>query len=962
MHFLLRPSPILLSALVWLVLFPRGSARGASATEPTTVSGRVSNSATRSFLAGAQVQLVGTPERALTDRDGRFELTRVAPGSYLLEVIYTGLDRHTQTLLVAPGRNLVPSIGLGSSIYQLSAFTVSGEREGSAAAITRQRNADNVKSIVATDTFGEIVDGNIGEMLKRVSGVATNLNEGEVDQIFVRGMGSAYSAVTLDGTRLPSPSSGKKTRSFEVDKLPADYIESIEVIKAPTPDMDADSVGGAVNMISKSAFALNGRRIAYSSGVNYKTLRHLSGFFGGVQASEVFGAKKNLGVYLSVSYSDNLVPQDVTQMDFERAAVSPAYIYRFRLEDAIHRRNRSNLGLKIDYRVDDRTSLFAGLMFTHYTDTVDQKRLTIASAESVSAYVPGYTETVVEHVAATWTYEMSYIEPTQETYAWQMGGKSTFPGLKLDYAASYAPGFGDERRATYDTALAGQRTRLDRSVNLWFPTYTNLSPGDPNDYERHNRGRLLAAGGRTEEAVWGAEFNARRDFATAQPLSLKIGGRYRGQKVNVDTNQTTSVYVGPNGVQGGGDDNLNQFKLVNYTHRGFEGRYQQAAWADAPKVYSSFLNNRNLWKDDLVTTARDNVRSDGRAREDVYAAYAMSTVDLGKLRVLGGLRLERTDVTATGVLNRPILPALAATVDEGVRAARAAAEYGAVTKQASYTDYFPGLHFRYTPRKDLLLRASYTTSYARPNFSDLIPDTSVSDTNLTVAQTNTSIQPQRAKNFDLSAEFYFEPAGVLSIGLFKKSIHDFIFTDTRTIGSGSANGFAGQYEGYLLSTKKNGGTAESKGFELSYNQQLTFLPPQFRGFSAFATYTRIAAHGNYNSAGAQSDDQLVQFVPSAWNMGLTFQRAPWTVRIQFNYNDRFLNAYNALPAARIYDDDRKDGALNVKYQFNKKLSVYCDWSNALDQTVVRVQGKDTYRPQKVRYNGMRYNFGLSGNF
>lgn len=323
------------------------------------VTGSVSNAATRSFLAGAQVALAGTTESAFTDRDGRFELTTVAPGNYTLEVTYTGLDRYTQPLTVAPGRNTVPTIGLSSAVYQLTAFTVAGEREGSAAAITRQRNADNVKSVVATDTFGEIVDGNIGEMLKRVSGVATNLNEGEVDQIFVRGMGSAYSAVTLDGTRLPSPASGKKTRSFEVDKLPADYIESIEVIKAPTPDMDADSVGGTVNMITKSAFSLNGRRIAYSSGVNYKTLRHMSSFFGGVQASDVFGQKKNLGVYLSVSYSDNYVPQDVTQMDFQRAPVSPAYIYRFRLEDAIHRRNRTNLGLKFDYRLDDKTTLFA---------------------------------------------------------------------------------------------------------------------------------------------------------------------------------------------------------------------------------------------------------------------------------------------------------------------------------------------------------------------------------------------------------------------------------------------------------------------------------------------------------------------------------------------------------------------------------------------------------------------------
>jgi iron complex outermembrane receptor protein len=215
-------------------------------SDGATVTGSVVNAATRAFLEGAQVTLVGTPHDALTGRDGQFQLTGVAPGEHTLEVTYTGLDPQRRTITVAPGRNVIPVLGLTSDIYLLDTFTVSGEREGSAAAITAQRHAANVKSVVATDTFGHVVDGNIGEMLKRVSGIATNLNEGEVDQVFVRGIGSAFSAVTLDGTRLPSPGKGKKSRNFEVDKLPADYIESIEVIKSPTPDMDADSVGGAV--------------------------------------------------------------------------------------------------------------------------------------------------------------------------------------------------------------------------------------------------------------------------------------------------------------------------------------------------------------------------------------------------------------------------------------------------------------------------------------------------------------------------------------------------------------------------------------------------------------------------------------------------------------------------------------------------------------------------------------------
>ncbi|MEX2045318.1 MAG: carboxypeptidase regulatory-like domain-containing protein, partial [Opitutus sp.] len=164
----------------WLAAFVAMAAALASLPAQSggnaTVTGSVTNSATRAFLEGAQVSLLGTNQEVLTERDGQFEITGVAPGEYTVVVSYTGLDTQRRTITVQPGRNVVPMIGLTADIYVLDVFNVSGEREGSAAAITAQRYAPNVKSVVATDAFGHVVDGNIGEMLKRVSGVATNLN------------------------------------------------------------------------------------------------------------------------------------------------------------------------------------------------------------------------------------------------------------------------------------------------------------------------------------------------------------------------------------------------------------------------------------------------------------------------------------------------------------------------------------------------------------------------------------------------------------------------------------------------------------------------------------------------------------------------------------------------------------------------------------------------------------------
>lgn len=918
-----------------------------------TVVGSVTNSATRAFLAGAQVSLLGTSQEALTTRDGQFEITGVAPGEHTLVVSYTGLDTQRRTITVQPGRNVVPMIGLTSEIYVLDAFTVSGEREGSAAAITVQRYAPNVKSVVATDAFGHVVDGNIGEMLKRVSGVATNLNEGEVDQIFVRGVGSAFSAVTLDGTRLPSPAKGKKTRNFEVDKLPADYIESIEVIKAPTPDMDADSVGGAVNLITKSAFGIDGRRVSYNFGLNHKTLRSKNSFFGGIQYSDVLGEKKNLGVYFSFGYSDNYVPQDVTQLDREGAYSDPAYLWRFRLEDAVHLRNRTGAGLKFEYRMSDNTTAFASFMYNHYTDEVDQKRLTIQTSQSASAFAPGYTDDRWEMLSGDYLWAVSIIEPKQETFAFQTGAKHNLPGLKIDYSASYAPAKGSENRQNFDTRLRRQRMVIDRTRDVWYPTYQVLTAGDPDDYSRYDRLRMGSESGETKEAVWGAEFNALKELDTNIPMSIKAGARYRGQMTEVDEDTINSTYIG-------GDKN--RFKLQNYNHGSFDSRYTGTAWPDVNVAYSSFLNEPALWDVDLVATTEDELANDGKVREDVYATYVMGTADIGKLRVLAGVRMERTEVEGTGVLYEALSTPLPPGATEQQQADRVREEYRKVTKESSYTQYFPGVHLRYELKKGFLLRGSYATSLARPNFGDLMPDTSIDHEDFEISQNNTGLKPQRANNFDVSLEYYYEPSGMISFGAFYKSISDFIFNDNYIIGSGANNGFNGEYAGYEFTTKKNGGDATVQGIEFGFNQQLTFLPDWARGFSLYATYTLIDSEGNYNSQGAQSDDQLVQFVPETWNVGLTYQNYGWTVRAQLNYNDRFLNGYNNNAAARIYDDERIDGELRVKYQFNRKFGVFCDWTNALDQTVVRVQGKDLYRPQKIRYNGMRLNMGVSGTF
>ena len=122
------------------------------------------------------------------------------------------------------------------------------------AAIARQREAINVKNVVAADSFGNIADGNIGDFLQQMPGITAVYVGADVRSVQIRGIDGALNSVTMDGDRVASSQSASTGRTFEFEQASLNNIETIEVTKAPTPDMDADSIGGNVNIVSKSAF------------------------------------------------------------------------------------------------------------------------------------------------------------------------------------------------------------------------------------------------------------------------------------------------------------------------------------------------------------------------------------------------------------------------------------------------------------------------------------------------------------------------------------------------------------------------------------------------------------------------------------------------------------------------------------------------------------------------------------
>lgn len=956
------------------LLFTLGSilftaARAQTATVGT-ITGTVGNTATGQNLEGAEVTLQPGNVTTLTTRDGRFALPPVAPGVYTLTATYSGLDAKSVEARVPPGGTANYDVGLSSAVYQLSKFVVEGEREGNALAITQRRNAGNVKDVVASDAFGSIADLNIGNFMLRMPGVSKEESEGEIIRIQIRGVDANMNSVSVDGTRSSNGSTRDFNRAFEIDKVPADFIEMIEITKAATPDMDADSIGGSVNLKTKSALDRKGRRASYTFG-NTLNLDQMS--FrpqGNISYSDVLAGK--VGILFTASYTESHKPRDRSNLDYERTTATdrPVFFSAGNWGQDQLKHTRGGLGLRLDYKLSDATKVYFNTMYSTYSDQLNRRQPTLSTA--AAANIVSVTNTVTETRNQTFTLNQNLRVRDVETLNFTVGGESKVFGGKLDFTANYSPSQGEETRFIPQRAVAGVGFRQDRSKTHSYFSLAQISGPDVYDVRNSTLTSIETWDHESTDQMIGAQVNLRRAFATTVPLALKTGVRFRDQKRERDQNRQMFSYIGPNGVAGpvgaANDDNLDRFFDPGYTHVAFD--YPRGfQWLKLPEFQDALRTSPQLFRQDLAFTTRESIRVDSVASERVTAAYLMGDIQLGRLFVVGGVRMENTEFSGQGY-RREITPAERArrlaitgtlTPEETIR--RTLAEYGNRTEASGqYRDYFPSIHFKYNLTRNLVGRASFSTGIGRPNFGQIVPDMNVDNELLTITANNPELQPQHAKNIDLGLEYYFEPAGLLSAGLFQKKISDFIYrSNVGTVGPGSI--FGDGYEGYLLTTDRNGGSATIRGLEVSWSQQFSNLGGFWRGFGAFANMTWLRTEGDYGTPGAsRTGSQLPLFTPRTGNVGVSYIAHGWTVRVKMNYSTDRLNSFNTDPSRRVYDVGSTPVDVNLAYALSRRLSVFADVINVFNTPTNHTY---VYIPSRKTRNDLYttvIKFGVSGSF
>lgn len=805
--------------------------------------------------------------------------------------------------------------GAGASVAaSANSVVISGQRSSLRNAIAAQEQADNIVSVISSDDIGGLPDKNAAEALARLPGLSVQRDQGEGRYVSVRGLGPDLNSVTINGALVPSPESGR--RAVALDVLPAGLIRSLAVSKTLMPDQDANSLGGTVEVKTLSAFDLPGKLLSATVGASRDQNIGKTSPNGSVLFADRFLDGK-LGVAGGVSYEKREFGSDNVETG---GAWKDGKLTGVELRDYLPTRQRRAAALNLDYHADNLSKYFLRGFISDFSDSEVRDRLTISNiaggglAEGATASERRlrqrkYTQTISSVVLGTeqkwngWKLDLSGGASRADNEAPESINDARFRGAK-DFAGVGFSGT-DIPRLTGPASLYEAGNYKLNSIAL--------KQGDATDKEHHLRFDLshkfdLGEGSSTLKFGAKAGRREKRNDTEAWPYSSKQIG---------SASTALADYVTGNELD---------YKL---------GRIGKAIDPAAIRRLVAGLKRADARL--LVDSTVDDYRMD----EDIDAAYVQNSIDLDAWHLLAGVRAEHTRFDAAG-----------ARVNEEEES------FDAVTRRRSYTNWLPSLQARYDLDPKTSVRAAWTHSVVRANFSQLAPGVSLaSDTEATIG--NPDLAPLKSTNLDLGIERVLGDDGSVSAYVFHKDIKNFTYT-TNLAGSG-------QWAGYTSAVSyANGDKASVKGIELAYTQPLRMLPAPFNRLivGANGSLTRSDANvARYDSNAGRARSRSINLPGQSdrvLNLMLGYEQGPLSTRLALNYKSPYLLEMgdDILDAGqdRVVDA-QKQVDFSLSYQLSKQVQLSFEAANLNNEKYYVYMGGKAQNAQYEQY-GRTYKISL----
>ncbi|MCE7059795.1 TonB-dependent receptor [Dyadobacter sp. CY343] len=913
--------------------------------QKAVISGKIMD-AQRLSLPGATVKITPGNQYTISDVYGKFEFLNVNPGTYQLEATYMGYRNYAESIVVEAGGKKSFEMVLQEGGLDMNEVVVLGDRlKGQAKALNQQRNNDNITNIISSDQVGRFPDSNIGDALKRVPGITMQNDQGEARNIIVRGLAPELNSVTLNGDRIPSAEGDN--RRVQMDLIPSDMISTIEVNKTLTPDMDADAIGGSVNLVTRAA--PNSQRISATLSSGFNPIRGKALYTGGFVYANRF-AKSAIGMVLSGSYNNNNYGSDDVEAVWSKDDFGNVYISETDIRKYDVQRIRRSLSAAFDFKLGQNHTITANAMYNWRDDIENRYRMRIDDIEPLyddNDQITGFEGRVGRQTKGGIDNNKNkggrLERQTVQNYSVR-GDHLLSPKVDLDWSVSYSTASEDRPNERYISFREGGNTLTyngDSRAPLLSPAGLDASSlGLHEITENHDF---------TEETELGAKVNLRF------PLSIIADqkGRMRvGARLRLKTKDRDNIFYEYAPVNEDAIATLGDAATVNWPGDKFQAGSHLVPGLFASKTFLGNLNLTNTSEFEAEPVPGEFLGANYNAKENIVAGYVRFDQDFNeKLSMILGVRLENTSIDYTGNIIE----------DEEELA-------GARSVKNNYLNVMPSVSFRYNATDNFILRAAATTALARPNYYALAPYISIIPGDQQISAGNPDLKATYSWNFDLMAENYFESVGLISGGVFYKNLKNFIYTyrNQQYSEAAFASDFPtvtnpisdGQQWDFLQS--RNGDNVNVFGFELAFQRQLDFLPGFLKNFGIYTnyTFTKSFANGVYNEDGdARTDVSLPGTAPHMFNASLSWENRKFSARLSANYTAAYLDALGGEDFDDIYYDKQFFLDANAAYKITKNLRLFAEANNLTNQPLRYYQSISS-RTTQAEYYRPRFNFGL----
>ena len=953
-----------------------------------TVKGVISDESDKTPLIAVNIVIKGTTIGTVTNYNGEFVFPLKA-GTYTLQLSYIGYETVEETITIEDDQIIEFNKELSPVTFMGEEVVITMQARGQLSAVNQQLRSNQIINVVSAERIRELPDENAAQAISRLPGIHLDGNK-----VVIRGIESKMNKIMINGIEMPS--SEQNTRASDLSIVSANMLSGIEVYKTLTPDMDADAIGGIVNLRlreAKSGF--------HSSITAQGSYNQLNSIYGG---TKLWGDVSNrflnnrLGALLNLNYETRNGGDDwitVGYREHNSSAIGEGVYMLNSLSVRDQEKTTRNIGgsLVIDYDLPNGQLVFTN-MISHTTpeETLYRDDLSIGA---------NYHTVILQRNKYTSLLLNNSLRLEQQLGIVKLDASISRVSLDKEYDFRYQNRFrqtGDPLPFYPDSITESRKLQMEP-----WEVYSALNPGADMNAKYYETTSIPT---NYDEKQWMADLNLQIPLRISDNIDVKIklGGKYLRKDRNYDEQNMQDYYavvmdplkadmmdwlLSNDLIESEANNGLYFFRFRDndYQHgdnfMNSNGKYYMDWIIDADLMDEFWLEHvdQNPETTLLVSDSRDG-REDYWGWERLAAGYAMAEINLGKrLTIIPGVRFEQLHneysaykISQNTMYNWAIEDTL--------------------TKPADNNNLLPHLHLRYRITDWWDFRFSYNHTLSRPDYDHAIPLVYYHEINLSGNAGNPYIKPAVSENFDANFTFYSRKMGLITIGGYMKRIDGIFYMQPTLIKNIPDTTIIAEFPIETYPSLLNNSTdfyvnspytAYVRGLEVEWQSNFSWLRAPFNGIVLNANYTHVWSETKYMQDRIRYEPVPGSFIPQPVevdtfyenrllhqaddiaNVSLGYDYKGFSARVSFRFQGNVISQIGTRPEENSYTNNIYAYDFVIKQSIPLKFGEFEVFLNAINFTNVPnsrystfrdIQGNDRDATTYERFSGRQFQLGL----